>query len=139
MGGGTQMAEAAAERGALREVTVFLNHFRDLSDPHLAWKVPCPLEAILLLCLLAVAGWGRDARRYRPVRPKEKLDLLHRLRPFSMAPPRMITSATSSRRRPSYATTHRMIDKPIYGGAYAYGKTRVATGYDRVGRSSHVR
>jgi len=26
-------------------------------------------------------------------------------------------------RRPNYATIHRMIDNPIYGGAYAYGKT----------------
>src|ERR1700682_4075905 len=26
-------------------------------------------------------------------------------------------------RRPSYATIHRMVDNPIYGGAYAYGKT----------------
>lgn len=32
-------------------------------------------------------------------------------------------------RRPNYATIHRMIDNPIYGGAYAYGKTRVASGY----------
>src|SRR5215218_10503964 len=27
-------------------------------------------------------------------------------------------------RRPCYATIHRMIENPIYGGAYAYGKTR---------------
>jgi DNA invertase Pin-like site-specific DNA recombinase len=33
-------------------------------------------------------------------------------------------------RRPNYATIHRMIDNPIYGGAYAYGKTRVVAGYD---------
>jgi hypothetical protein len=33
-------------------------------------------------------------------------------------------------RRPSYATIHRMIGNPIYGGAYAYGKSRAATGYD---------
>ena len=33
-------------------------------------------------------------------------------------------------RRPNYATIHRMIENPIYGGAYAYGKTAVATGYD---------
>jgi DNA invertase Pin-like site-specific DNA recombinase len=33
-------------------------------------------------------------------------------------------------RRPRYATIHRMIDNPIYGGAYAYGKSRAATGYD---------
>src|SRR5438105_11089952 len=29
-------------------------------------------------------------------------------------------------RRPNYATIHRMIENPIYGGAYAYGKTAVA-------------
>src|SRR6266404_3908071 len=33
-------------------------------------------------------------------------------------------------RRPHYTTIHRMIENPIYGGAYAYGKSRVATGYD---------
>ncbi len=32
-------------------------------------------------------------------------------------------------RRPNYATIHRMIENPIYGGAYAYGKTAVASGY----------
>jgi len=32
-------------------------------------------------------------------------------------------------RRPSYATIHRMIENPIYGGAYAYGRTRVASGF----------
>jgi DNA invertase Pin-like site-specific DNA recombinase len=35
-------------------------------------------------------------------------------------------------RRPNYATIHRMITNPIYGGAYAYGKTAVAAGYDGV-------
>jgi hypothetical protein len=33
-------------------------------------------------------------------------------------------------RRPHCATIHRMIENPIYGGAYAYGMSRVATGYD---------
>lgn len=33
-------------------------------------------------------------------------------------------------RRPNNATIHRMIDNPIYGGAYAYGKTSVVAGYD---------
>lgn len=33
-------------------------------------------------------------------------------------------------RRPNYATIHRMIENPIYGGAYAYGKSRVVSGYD---------
>jgi DNA invertase Pin-like site-specific DNA recombinase len=32
-------------------------------------------------------------------------------------------------RRPNYASIHRMIENPIYGGAYAYGKTTVAAGY----------
>ena len=32
-------------------------------------------------------------------------------------------------RRPSYATIHRMIENPIYGGAYAYGRTHVAPGF----------
>ena len=36
-------------------------------------------------------------------------------------------------RRPSYSTIHRMVDNPIYGGAYAYGKTCIATGYDGSG------
>src|SRR5262249_1900648 len=33
-------------------------------------------------------------------------------------------------RRPNYATIHRMIENPIYGGTYAYGKTAVAAGYE---------
>jgi Recombinase len=33
-------------------------------------------------------------------------------------------------RRPNYATLHRMIEDPIYGGAYAHGETAVAAGYD---------
>ncbi|QBJ16059.1 recombinase family protein [Agrobacterium sp. 33MFTa1.1] len=36
-------------------------------------------------------------------------------------------------RRPNYATIHRMIANPIYGGAYAYGKSRSVPRYD--GRS----
>jgi len=36
-------------------------------------------------------------------------------------------------RRPSYATIHRIVDNPIYGGAYAYGKTCTATGYEGSG------
>src|SRR5580693_6843274 len=31
-------------------------------------------------------------------------------------------------RRPSYATLHRMVEYPVYGGAYVYGRTAVATG-----------
>jgi hypothetical protein len=36
-------------------------------------------------------------------------------------------------RCPNYATVHRMIDNPIYGGAYAYGKTAAASGYSADG------
>ena len=36
-------------------------------------------------------------------------------------------------RRPNYATIHRMIENPIYGGAYAYGKTTSGMGYGAVG------
>ena len=36
-------------------------------------------------------------------------------------------------RRPNYATIHRMIENPVYGGAYAYGKTAVAAGHGAVG------
>src|SRR6201987_2987025 len=42
-------------------------------------------------------------------------------------------------RRPNYATIHRMIENPIYGGAYAYGKTAVATGYDAAGVNVKIR
>jgi DNA invertase Pin-like site-specific DNA recombinase len=42
-------------------------------------------------------------------------------------------------RRPTYATLHRIIENPIYGGAYAYGKTGVATGYGPAGVRVGVR
>jgi len=42
-------------------------------------------------------------------------------------------------RRPSYGTIHRMIENPIYGGAYAYGKSRATAGYDGAAMRSKVR
>ena len=39
-------------------------------------------------------------------------------------------------RRPNYATIHRMIENPIYGGAYAYGKTASGMGYGAAGAKS---
>jgi DNA invertase Pin-like site-specific DNA recombinase len=36
-------------------------------------------------------------------------------------------------RRPTYATIHRIIENPVYGGAYAYGRTAVAPGYGAAG------
>ena len=32
-------------------------------------------------------------------------------------------------RRPNYATLHRMVENPVYGGAYAYGRTAVTNRY----------
>jgi len=43
------------------------------------------------------------------------------------------TDGTTVWRRPNYATIHRMIENPVYGGAYAYGKTAVATGHGVAG------
>jgi DNA invertase Pin-like site-specific DNA recombinase len=40
-------------------------------------------------------------------------------------------------RRPCYTSIHRMITNPIYGGAYAYGRTGVIASYD--GIRSHAR
>ena len=43
-------------------------------------------------------------------------------------------------RRPCYATIHRMITNPVYGGAYAYGKSRAVTTYGGSGvRVKHER
>jgi DNA invertase Pin-like site-specific DNA recombinase len=42
-------------------------------------------------------------------------------------------------RRPNYASIHRMIENPIYGGAYAYGKTTVAAGYGAGGVGVKIR
>ncbi|WP_247783844.1 recombinase family protein [Bradyrhizobium sp. 170] len=42
-------------------------------------------------------------------------------------------------RRPSYSAIHRIIENPVYGGAYACGKTVVAAGYSAEGVSVKVR
>jgi DNA invertase Pin-like site-specific DNA recombinase len=39
------------------------------------------------------------------------------------------SNGDTSWRRPNYATIHRMIENPIYGGAYAYGKTAAVMAY----------
>jgi DNA invertase Pin-like site-specific DNA recombinase len=43
------------------------------------------------------------------------------------------TNGDTAWRRPSYATLHRMVENPVYGGAYAYGRTGVAMGYGATG------
>jgi Recombinase/Recombinase zinc beta ribbon domain len=42
-------------------------------------------------------------------------------------------------RRLNYSTIHRMIENPIYGGAYANGKTAVAVGYGINGANTKMR
>ncbi|WP_439371709.1 recombinase family protein [Bradyrhizobium sp. DASA03120] len=42
-------------------------------------------------------------------------------------------------RRPNYSAIHRIIENPVYGGAYAYGKTVVAAGYSAEGLSVRIR
>jgi DNA invertase Pin-like site-specific DNA recombinase len=42
-------------------------------------------------------------------------------------------------RRPCYATIHRMVTNPIYGGAYAYGRTGVVAQYGDAGGGSKSR
>ncbi|WP_247772672.1 recombinase family protein [Bradyrhizobium sp. 192] len=42
-------------------------------------------------------------------------------------------------RRPSYSAIRRIIENPVYGGAYAYGKTAVAAGYSAEGVSVKIR
>src|SRR5260370_938038 len=42
-------------------------------------------------------------------------------------------------RRPTYATIHRMIENPIYGGAYAYGRTATESAYAAHGGGVNTR
>jgi DNA invertase Pin-like site-specific DNA recombinase len=49
------------------------------------------------------------------------------------------TNGETAWRRPSYASIHRIIENPVYGGAYAYGRTAVAAGYGAGGASVKVR
>lgn len=53
--------------------------------------------------------------------------------------PARSTGGATVWRRPSYSTIHRMIENPIYGGAYAYGKTAAVTNYGSVGVGVGVR
>jgi len=49
------------------------------------------------------------------------------------------TNGGTAWRRPNYAAIHRIIENPVYGGAYAYGKTAVAAGYGAAGVSGKIR
>src|SRR4051794_23794326 len=49
------------------------------------------------------------------------------------------TNGDTAWRRPNYATIHRMVENPIYGGVYAYGRTAVAGGYGGSGAGVKIR
>jgi DNA invertase Pin-like site-specific DNA recombinase len=49
------------------------------------------------------------------------------------------TNGDTTWRRPNYSAIHRMIENPVYGGAYAYGKTAVAAGYSADGVTAKIR
>ena len=80
------MDEVADGSGALREAVVFLESFKGMPDRRQAAKVACPLDEILLLCLLAVLA-GADAFTDIALFGEKKLDLLRRFRPFRNGTP----------------------------------------------------
>jgi DNA invertase Pin-like site-specific DNA recombinase len=45
----------------------------------------------------------------------------------------------TSWRRPNYGSIHRIIENPVYGGAYAYGKRSASTGYGPHGATVTIR
>jgi DNA invertase Pin-like site-specific DNA recombinase len=45
----------------------------------------------------------------------------------------------TSWRRPNYGSIHRIIENPVYGGAYAYGKSSASTGYGPHGATVTIR
>jgi DNA invertase Pin-like site-specific DNA recombinase len=49
------------------------------------------------------------------------------------------TNGDTAWRRPSYATLHRMVENPIYGGAYAYGRTAVVMEHEAKGAGAKIR
>ena len=61
------------------------------------------------------------------------------LHEYNIDLPAKRNNADTTWRRPNYSAIHRMIVNPVYGGAYAYGKTAAATGYGAVGASVRIR
>jgi predicted transposase YbfD/YdcC len=78
--------EDVATSEAIVESVVFLEHFRDLSDPRQRGKVIYPLDEILLLCLLAVLA-GAETITDIALFGRKKLELLRRFRPFANGTP----------------------------------------------------
>ncbi len=64
----------------------FLSYFKDLKDPRQQGKIACPLDEILLLCLLAVLAGAATSVDIALFGGK-KLELLRRFRPFRNGTP----------------------------------------------------
>ena len=72
--------------GEIFEATVFLHHFKDLTDTRQQAKVVYPLDEVLLLALLATLAGAEsftDIARFG----EKKLTLLRRFRPFKDGTP----------------------------------------------------
>src|SRR3978361_1843044 len=80
------MNDSAKGDGEIFEATVFLHHFKDLTDARQQAKVVYPLDEVLLVALLATlagAGTFTDIARFC----EKKLALLRRFRPFKDGTP----------------------------------------------------
>ena len=90
------MDDSAMDDGEIFEATVFLHHFKDLTDTRQQAKVVYPLDEVLLLALLATLAGAEsftDIARFG----EKKLTLLRRFRPFKDGHRRTTALATSSR------------------------------------------
>jgi predicted transposase YbfD/YdcC len=78
--------DSARDDGEIFEATVFLHHFKDLTDARQQAKVVYPLDEVLLLALLATLAGAEtftDIARFG----EKKLTLLRRFRPFEDGTP----------------------------------------------------
>jgi hypothetical protein len=78
--------DSAEDDSEIFEATVFLNHFKDLTDTRQQAKVVYPLDEVLLLALLATLAGAEaftDIARFG----EQKLALLRRFRPFKDGTP----------------------------------------------------
>ena len=76
----------ATDSETLCETVVFLNYFKNMSDPRQRGEILYPLVEILLLTLLAVLA-GADSFVDIARFGDKKLDLLRRFRPFADGTP----------------------------------------------------
>jgi hypothetical protein len=80
------MDDSARDAGEIFEATVFLHHFKDLTDARQQAKVVYPLDEVLLVALLATLAGAEtftDIARFG----EKKLALLRRFRPFKDGTP----------------------------------------------------